>query len=84
MGEQSKNLERVKERIGECILDFCTFRVGQTFHMEELQKYVAANVGKCAPDSPSRVLRQLRLDGRVTYRVVSRSASSYIIDSVSR
>lgn len=71
------DLARVSERISAAVLEFC----GRTsrFHMTELVAFVRDRVGTVAPDSASRILRQLRRAGKVRYRVVDRSASLYQI-----
>jgi hypothetical protein len=46
--------------------------------MPELHDYIRKNA-RVAPASPDRVLRQLRKQGVIDYRVVSRSASQYEI-----
>ena len=72
---QERELSRVSDRIAAHVLAFCRSR--ETFHMQELVAYVAARVPEIAPDSPSRILRDLKRNGLVNYRVVSRSQSLY-------
>lgn len=79
MSEQDDNLARVSTKIAPVVLRFCRkrWRRGEPeFHMEELVKFVK-NRTQIAPDSPSRILRKLRLDKRIDYNVVSRSESLY-------
>ena len=67
---------RVRSRIGSLIMEFC--RQNDTFHMEDLRRYVERRVGgKIAPASPDRILRQLRQECRLHYRVLSRRESFY-------
>lgn len=76
---QGEHLERVSARIGRHILTFCQARIasGQLdFRMDELRAYVQAQAG-VAPDSPSRILRDLRQQGLLRYEVVNRRASHY-------
>ena len=77
---------RVRSRIGKLILEFCwelqarpsMSSHNDEFHMEELRRWVEERVGgKIAPDSPGRVLRELRRKGFINYRVVNRSRSLY-------
>lgn len=76
-----ENFQRVKDRIGELIIQFCATR--SSFHMEDLRRYVEANIGESiAPDSPGRILRGLRQRGQINYRVASRSQSLYEIQEV--
>lgn len=76
--EQVKQLEHVYKTIAPVVLDFCDARKGTTFHADELRQYVMTRV-KTAPSSPDRILRQLRLEGWVTYQVVNRRRSLYAI-----
>lgn len=76
MTQQSLHLERVTARIGVAILDYC--RSHRRFYMSELVTAVEKAVGACAPDSPSRILRVLRKQGRIAYSV-DRAQSLYTI-----
>ena len=73
---------RVRSRIGSLILEFCRRQVG-IFHMEDLRKFVECEanrepfLGHIAPDSPGRILRQLRQEGYMGYVVISRAESLY-------
>lgn len=81
--EQSgdRELERVDAALRGRVLDFCRDRIFDTFRMDELTKWVRHRV-RCAPDSPGRILRQLRKEGKVTYELVSRRESLYAVHSV--
>lgn len=71
-----EHLERVAAAIEDVILDFCV--PGRRFHATELLAYVEGALGhELAPDSPSRILRLLRRQKRVSYRVLDRRASLY-------
>ena len=76
------SLERVTSRIGAAIVEFCAARVGQTFHADELRAAITAACGVVAPDSASRILRQLRLTNRIRYVVLSRRESLYKVEGV--
>jgi hypothetical protein len=53
--------------------------------MEELRRFVQAQMkGKVAPGSPERILRQLRQQGELNYKVVSRRQSLYKVVPVER
>ncbi len=65
---------RVRSRIGSLIMEFC--RENYIFRMEDLTLYVQARM-KVAPDSPGRILRELRRKGYLNYRVLSRRNSLY-------
>jgi len=72
---------RVRSRIGKLILIFC--RGDRTFHMDELRRFVEEMVeSRIAPDSPGRILRQLRQEGMLDYTVVSRTGSLYKVEWV--
>ena len=79
---QNSELTRVQDRLNDAVLDFVV-RVpvdadgDRTFRMDTLRKAVEKSLGPIAPDSPGRILRQLRLDGRADYVVVNRRASLY-------
>ncbi len=74
--QQSLNLDRVRSKIATVILSFCAARMGEEFHMEELARHVSVRV-EVSPDSPSRILRDLRRRGELNYEVVRRSESLY-------
>ena len=73
--EQPVMLERVNLRIGRAIVDFCSTQ--KKFHADDLRKHVSKNVGKVAPGSADRILRDLRRRGVLNYRELSRRASLY-------
>lgn len=75
-GEQDAHLERVNARIGATVLAFCRETQKPDFHMEELMRFVRARIG-AAPDSPGRILRDLRQRGAINYIVLNRRASLY-------
>lgn len=81
---QPRELKRVKEGIGLYVYQFCKQRLDEgnlEFTIEELSVYIKQHQ-TCAPDSASRILRLLRQDGIIRYRVLDRSRSLYIIDYV--
>jgi hypothetical protein len=69
--------ERVYDRIAPLILEFQRCCGERLFHAEELRTFVRDRVPEIAPASPDRILRQLRLEKRLGYEVVNRSASLY-------
>ena len=77
---QQENLDRVASKLSGPILAFCRQR--QDFHMEDLREYLRAQSVNFAPDSPSRILRQLRLEGSVDYVITNRRQSAYRVMSV--
>lgn len=83
--KQDQNLERVSSRIARSIMTFCRSafaREGSTFRMDDLLLHVRLSAGIVAPDSPSRILRQLRAQGRLDYEVINRAQSTYRITSL--
>ena len=63
-------------------MEFCAIqlRYGGTFYIEELRQFVERKMGPgshIAPDSPGRILRQLRQQRLLNYKVVSRTQSLY-------
>lgn len=82
--EQEREIERVSDRIAHLIMKFAkhvqTNERGE-FVMAELLEYVSQRA-QVAPDSPGRILRDLRASGRISYEVVNRAASLYRITRV--
>jgi hypothetical protein len=52
---------RVYARIAPLIIAFKAERPDGAFHVEELREYVIERAPGIAPDSPGRILRELRL-----------------------
>jgi hypothetical protein len=83
--EQREQLKRVREKLDLLVLDFCQRRRGTAqalveapdFHGDDLLRFVRQRIPDVAPDSPRRVLAQLRREGWVNYEVVDRRASLY-------
>lgn len=69
------HLDRVSTRIGAAIIAYC--RQHEQFHVDDLRKHVIREVGIVAPASSDRILRQLRQQKRLDYKVVSRRESLY-------
>jgi hypothetical protein len=78
----SRPLQRVARDIAPTVLAFCRLRLFDSFHLDELNKYVAERVGTIAPDSPGRILRMLKRADRVDYQVTNRAQSKYCITRV--
>jgi hypothetical protein len=69
-----ENLGRVRDRIHFLVSDFC--KSHKEFRMQDLLSYVESRVdGYIAPDSPGRILRDLRKKGWVQYEVIDRKSS---------
>lgn len=75
--EQTKQLGRVRESIGETIREFfADLSYGDQFHSTDLEDYVSLRCN-VAPGSVGRVMRDLRKDGAIKYTVVNRAQSLY-------
>jgi hypothetical protein len=68
---------RVYSKIAPLIMAFANDYAGKQFHVEQLRRYVRDYTPDVAPDSPGRILRELRLEGRLDYVVVNRRQSLY-------
>lgn len=79
---QADNIKRVSERISGYVLAFCRWRreTRPVFYMQELTEYVHDRDRGAAPDSAGRILRNLRQKGLVSYQVLSRAESLYVVD----
>jgi hypothetical protein len=73
---------RVYSRIGPLIMAYARDHVGRAFHAEDLRQYVLELAPEIAPDSPGRILRELRLNGQLDYVVINRRQSLYLLKSV--
>lgn len=75
---QDENLARVYCNLAEPIADYVR-ELGRDgiFLMQDLRDHLLSLGLRFAPDSPSRILRQLRRNGAINYRVISRSNSTY-------
>lgn len=85
-GEQTAQLERVSSRIGKSVLAFCRAALRDaydaSFTMQDLTEWVRRETG-VAPDSPGRILRDLRQRRLIDYEVTSRAQSLYRLIKVS-
>jgi len=82
---QEEEMERVSAKIARTILQFANSRLdagSTTFHMDHLVAYVKMRVTGVAPDSASRILRDLRQKKRLDYKILSRRNSHYQLKSV--
>lgn len=73
---------KTHEGLEEAILAFCTQRLAagsRDFVMSDLVGFIQQSQGAVAPDSPSRILRQLRTRGVLQYELLSRADSRYRI-----
>jgi hypothetical protein len=71
------DLNRVQNSIGDVVLNFV--RNNRCFNAEALRNDVEAEVGHVAPNSPYRIMYELKRQGKINYRVLSRSRSEYEI-----
>ncbi|HXI47818.1 MAG TPA: hypothetical protein VNH39_04455 [Steroidobacteraceae bacterium] len=77
MSDDPEERARVFSRIAPIILRFRELAGDGAFRAEELRNYVIAEAPEIAPDSPGRILRELRLRGRLNYTVLNRRQSLY-------
>ena len=83
MTDNQEHLKRVSSKINAAILAFCGSRTH--FHMHELVESVQSELsrafggvhGAIAPDSASRILRDMKVKGLLNYEVLSRRNSHY-------
>ena len=68
---------RVFARIAPIVMLFRYENPDGLFHIEDLREYVIEREPGIAPDSPGRILRELRLQGRLNYVVLNRRQSLY-------
>jgi len=70
---------RVYGILAPLIMAFHVHNAGKQFHIEDLRRYVLefAPSGAIAPDSPGRILREMRLEGKLNYVVLNRRQSLY-------
>jgi hypothetical protein len=68
---------RVYGMIAPLILQFYRDNAGRSFHVEQLRCFVRDRAPGIAPDSPGRILRELRLEGKIDYVVLNRRQSLY-------
>ncbi len=80
--EQAQQLVRVEGRIAKAVIAWCSRHVGAEFHLSALTADVMAEV-LCAPDSPRRILGQLRATGQVQVAQLDRARSIYRVEGVS-
>ena len=84
---EHEELQRVSDNISDAVLDFCSRYRGLQFHMGDLEQFVARwmearKPGAPAPGSASRILRQLKADGRIEYQNISRRHSLYTVTRI--
>jgi hypothetical protein len=69
---------RVYGRIAPLIMTFYQDYAGKRFRAEDLRQYVLKAAPEIAPGSPDRILRELRLEGKIDYIVLNRRESLYL------
>ena len=81
--QQAVELARVKLNIAPLLLKwFEGKKPGDEFFISEPTQYVWRTAPQVAPDSPRRVLSELKDDGKVNYKLVKRSESRYRVLAV--
>jgi hypothetical protein len=73
------NLVSLLPTVGQAIQLFYNSRVNcyPFFHADDLRVFVETAIGKSAPASADRILRDLRKAGKINYVVTDRSKSLY-------
>lgn len=80
--DQPRQLQRVSDKIAGHVCAFFAARgLNRTFYNAELLSFVQGREA-CAPDSAARIMRLLRRQGRINYRVISRAESLYQVTGV--
>jgi hypothetical protein len=77
MDDDKEERARVYGKIAPVILAYARDHAGQTFHVEQLRRHVLGHAPEIAPDSPGRILRELRLARKLNYVVLNRRQSLY-------
>lgn len=62
--------------VGDLISDFQRSQKTNSFHMKDLTDFVLGNM-MVAPDTPGRIMRDMKKRGKVNYVLISRSQSLY-------
>jgi hypothetical protein len=74
--EHQQHMDRIGERQCKWIHHYADTVGNDDWHMQDMTDYVLARV-KSAPDSPGRMLRDMRRRGELNYECVSRAKSLY-------
>lgn len=78
VSDNSEHLARVASSIGETVIAFVRgIGAGGRFYASALRDYVTDRHPCIAPESPGRILRELKRRGDVHYELVSRAESLY-------
>jgi len=75
--EDRHERSRVYDHIAPLVLEFAAAYTGKQFHAEDLRRFVLKHAPAVAPNSPYRILYELKREGRLNYKVISRSQSLY-------
>jgi hypothetical protein len=74
---------RVYGKIAPLVIAYSREHAGEAFHADDLRRYVLT-YADVAPDSPGRILRQLRQEGKLNYVVINRPQSLYQFRHITR
>ena len=80
--DDSNERARVYGKIAPLILEYAEGHTGKAFHAEDLRQFVLMFASEIAPDSPGRILRILRQEGKLNYVVINRRDSLYLFTPV--
>lgn len=76
-GHDREQFARVSKILGPVILQFYAGRGMVRFTSDELLEYCRAKLTKVAPESPTRIMRDLKQSGELNYHVIDRSRGLY-------
>lgn len=68
--------QNLADAVGDQIQDFRRQQGLLPFHMKDLTDFVISNM-MVAPDTPGRILRDMKKKGKVNYSLLSRAKSLY-------
>jgi hypothetical protein len=77
MTTQAEELARVFDKVAGSIMRFRKNNPSDIFHVEDLRQFVLTEHATIAPDSPGRILRDMRQHGMINYVVLNRRNSLY-------
>ena len=78
----ASQLARVRDKVKSTVIRFARSRLGKTYNASDLLRYCRVLQPEIAPDSPSRIMRDLRRAGVIDYTLISRQNSQYRVDYV--
>jgi len=65
--------------VASTVVRFFRSRIGKSFRANDLLRYCLVLHPEIAPDSPTRIMRDLRGAGMIDYTILSRQESRYLV-----